>query len=199
MGLWKHPGIIAGVCVALGMLAMWQQIDTNKRVTKVEKHVEVINHSSPCTGLTTSECAIKLLRALPSSQRRALRVTEGTILRLERQAQRERRRLDSGQTVRGANGQSIAGKRDSGASPSSPSQPRRPRPRPSQPSRPSSSGSSGGGNGGNSGGGSGGGSPPPSKPVVQTPSVTVPATPVTPTLTVPSITVPCTETAVTHC
>lgn len=182
MGLWKHPGVIAGVCVALGIYYAFTTVHTNNRITKIQGDVRVINRSSPCTGLTTSECALKLVRALPAEQKRQLSVNEHTLRRLERLVRRQRRRLDSGQSVIGANGQKIGGKRDSGVHSGGRIQ-QPPRPHRTPASRP------GGGGSGSSPGGSG--TQP--RPTVQTPAVTVPATPVSPAITVPSITVPCVD------
>lgn len=135
-----------------------------------------INKAAPCAGLTTAECAYKLLKALPANQRRELGITEHRIQRLHRQARKERRAL-----IRKRHQKAVSQSPTHGTTPL-PTKRTRPQgrgrpphhstsPRPSSPSPPP---------------------PPPSKPqpLVQTPPVTVPGTPVTPPVTVPSICVP---------
>lgn len=131
-------GALLGASIFLLLLVREQH--TRTRVTKVEGDVRVIKETSPCTNLTTAECAVKLLRALPREQREQIHLSERTLQALENKARVERRRLDRGQPVQGANGRPL-------------------KPKPQAP------GSAGGG-----GGGGGGANPPPSSPPSSQPS-----------------------------
>lgn len=203
-------GLSAGAIVAIILFV--RQDNTNSSITKLRTQVRVINQTSPCTGLTTSECAYKLLRALPREQRESISVSEKTLERLRKRAEAERKRLQNGNAVRGANGRLIqpsrgdtktttktggsghaparttpssppsGGSGGGGSSPSSPSAPASP----SQPSQTSSSPPT-----------ATTGTPPTSPPSTAPPATTVPTPPsqpspgtVPPIISTPPITTP---------
>jgi hypothetical protein len=133
-------GLLLGLAIFL--VLFFRQENTNNRVTHLQTQVKVIRETSPCTDLTTAECAYKLLRALPAEQRESIRVSEKTLERLKQKAQHERRLLEEGKAQRGANGRIIEPTGDTKATTtpqqtgsSSPSTPIASTP-PSTPSRP---------------------------------------------------------------
>lgn len=188
----NRPFWIVGMVVGLAIFALAYRGEiTRKETTKLRDRVVRVEETSPCTNLTTSECALKLLRALPEVERHRIRLRESTLRALEQRARRERqtlRRLGTGES--NVPGSSPAGGGSPGRTPGGTSPPSgdtrpgaspapAPSPTPSPPTAPAPQ--------------------PPAIPsptpsdqsLVQTPEVQTPSIGPVPSITVPPIMVPC--------
>lgn len=175
-------GLLAGLIIFIVIFV--RQDQQGDRITKLQTQVRVINRTSPCTGLTTAECAYKLLRALPEAQRREINISERTLRQLRQEAARERRRLNAGNPVKGPSGTVKPPRGD------------RQQQNDSNPGRTTpSSPPSGGGGGGSSPSSPSAPSPSPQQSTTTIPTPTVPDTPSTPgtappILQTPTVTTP---------
>lgn len=92
-----HPIGIVFVTVGIVLVTTFLRGEDTRRDQKdIVVRVQKIESTSPCTNLTSSECALKLFRELPRETRRQLRVNQQVLNSLQRRAREQRRNLRRG-------------------------------------------------------------------------------------------------------